>query len=123
MGSKEQHFQAMKDLADMYPVVTSAVPAATATALTNVMATPIPCTQRGYESTTTPAPVPFVELQRRDDALLEIPRLLQFQDDTDNGPLTLYECGAGPCKPGYLMLDEGRCLCLGPFSPKTKASA
>jgi hypothetical protein len=128
IGSHEQLVPAVRPSAAVYPPETQALPAATATAVTDALATPSPCTQQVPQTTTTPVPDLWLELQRRDVALEEIPPSLKSHESTyhstqTQGAAVMEPCAGGigpPCRPGFIMLDRGLCLCMRPSNSNTK---
>ncbi|KIW64940.1 hypothetical protein PV04_07240 [Phialophora macrospora] len=128
IGSHEQLVPAVRASAGVYPSETQVLPAATATAATDTLATPSPCTQQVPQTTTTSVPDLWLELQRRDVALEDIPKSLKSLESTYHstqtpGAAVIEPCagGIGPqCKPGYIMLDRGLCMCMHASSSNTK---
>ncbi|EXJ56473.1 hypothetical protein A1O7_06817 [Cladophialophora yegresii CBS 114405] len=126
IGSHEQLVPAVKDPAAAYPLDTRTLPAAaaTATAVTDALATTSPCVQHVPHSTTTTTAVPdlWLELQRRDVALEDIPKSDHNSDH--RGPIGLWPCfsGLGPlCLPGWTPYEIPSCVCFREPDATTKA--
>ncbi|ETI26503.1 hypothetical protein G647_03280 [Cladophialophora carrionii CBS 160.54] len=122
IGSHEQLVPAVRDPAAVYPPETHALAAVAATAVAEAPATTSPCTQHVPQTTTTPVPDLWLELQRRDVALEDIPN--SDHGAQASGPLEMQPCfnGIGPrCKPGFTVLDRGICICLRKPKSTTKA--